>query len=33
MPVNFIDNSFIVHPNVRKERDSMMDPIEQENGA
>jgi hypothetical protein len=31
--LKFIDYSFIVHPNLRKERDSMMDPTEQENGA
>jgi hypothetical protein len=30
--LNFIDKSFIVHPNLRKERDSM-NPTEQENGA
>jgi hypothetical protein len=31
--LDFIDNSFIVHPNKRKERDEMNDPSEQENGA
>ncbi|QGQ98614.1 hypothetical protein EHS13_28895 [Paenibacillus psychroresistens] len=31
--LNFIDCSFIVHPNLRKERDSMMDPKEQDNGG
>jgi hypothetical protein len=31
--LTFIDYSFIVHPNERKERDDMDDPIEQENGA
>jgi hypothetical protein len=31
--LDFIDYSFIVHPNKRKERDEMSDPSEQENGA
>jgi hypothetical protein len=31
--MNFIDYSFIVHPNKRKERDDMNNPTEQENGA
>jgi hypothetical protein len=31
--LTFIDYSFIVHPNERKERDDMDDPIEKENGA
>jgi hypothetical protein len=31
--LNFIDSSFIVHPNKRRGRDEMNDPTEQENGA
>ncbi|MEX2461135.1 MAG: hypothetical protein WD469_07505 [Paenibacillaceae bacterium] len=31
--LKFIDNSFLAHPNERKERDEMDDPKEQENGA
>ena len=28
--LNFIDNSFLVHPKIRKERDSMVDSADQD---